>query len=127
MSVATFEAWKANRSPHESVEHVELLSALAYGRLIIVSDEGSRIVLGPSFDVDSAGLVRTTAELGIVEKRVLSSDTVYPKGPVEASFFQTDNVSVGEPFKIVAYDGGTEKGIAVVLGNVARVTIDPLH
>lgn len=125
MSVATFDAWKANRSPDQSVQHVELLSALAYGRLTIVSDEGSSIVLEPNFDVDSAGLVRTTVELDIAEKRVLSSDTVYPKGPVQASFFQTDNVTVGEPFNIVAYDGGTKRAIAIVLRTVAKVTIEP--
>jgi len=125
MSVATFDVWKVNRSPDQGVERVELLSALAYGRLTIISDEGSIVVLGPSFDVDSAGLVTTTAELDIVEERVLSDDTVYPRGPVQANFFQTDNVTVGEPFKIMAYDGRTQKGIAVLLHAVAKVNIDP--
>ena len=125
MSVATFDVWKVNRSPDQSVERVELLSALAFGRLTIISDEGSSVVLGPSFDVDSAGLVTTTAELDIAEERVLSDDTVYPRGPVHANFFQTDNVTVGEPFKIMAYDGRTQKGIAVVLRAVAKVNIDP--
>ncbi len=124
MSVETFEEWKMNPSPDGSVARVELLSALAYGKVRIESEEGSSIVLGASFDVDSSGIVQAPAEVNIVKRRVLTDDTEYPTGPVLASFFQTDNVAVGEAFKIITRKPDTAHGVMAVLHRVARVTID---
>jgi len=124
MSVETFEKWKSNPSQEGNLEKVELLSALAYGKVRIESEEGSSIVLGAAFDVDSSGVVQANAEVNIVERRVLTDGTEYPAGLVLASFFQTDNVAVGEPFRIITRKPGTASGVVAVLQRVAKVTID---
>ena len=122
---ATFDQWKEDPSRTPHVYEVELLSALAYGTLKIQSTDGSSIVLGRDFHVDSAGFVITSAALNIAHHRLLSDDIHYPDGPVQANFFQTDNVSVGQPFQLMTYDRSKGQSIVAILRKVAKLTIQP--
>lgn len=123
----TFEEWKHAPSQNLPLFRVPLLGAIVYGDLTITSAEGSTITLGNDFQVDAAGIVTTGGKLELVDDHILSGDdVVVPKGEVQANFFQTDEVGVGEAFGIMTYSKESPVGVAACLAEVVSIQITPL-